>query len=54
MFFISFRVNKTRKLVATSNELTHKFSGLITSGLGPDVAYGAARWTTLSYMAKDI
>jgi hypothetical protein len=38
--FKSFGVKKINELVATSNKLTNNFAGLITSGLGLDVARG--------------
>jgi hypothetical protein len=36
-FFTSFGEVKRIALVVTSNKLTNTFSGLVTSGLGPDV-----------------
>jgi hypothetical protein len=39
-FFRSFEENKINELVVTSNKLTNDFVGLVTSGLGPDVARG--------------
>jgi hypothetical protein len=39
-FFKSFGVKKINELVTTSNKLTNNFSGLVTSGLGMDVARG--------------
>jgi hypothetical protein len=38
--FNSFGVNKINELVVTGNRLTNNFAGLITSGLGLDVARG--------------
>jgi hypothetical protein len=37
-FFKSFAVKKINELAATSNKLTNNFAGLVTNGLGPDVA----------------
>jgi hypothetical protein len=39
-FFKSFGVEKINELVVTSYKLTNNFAGLITNGLGPDVARG--------------
>jgi hypothetical protein len=47
IFFKSFAVRKINELAVTSNKLTNNFAGLITSGLGPDVARGppvGPRW----------
>jgi hypothetical protein len=38
VFFKSFRVKKINERVVTRNKLTNNFTGLITTGLGPDVA----------------
>jgi hypothetical protein len=38
-FFTSLEVNKVNELIVTSNELTN-FTGLVASGLGPDVSRG--------------
>jgi hypothetical protein len=40
IFFKPFGVWKINELVASSNKLTNKFSGLVTSGLVPDVSRG--------------
>jgi hypothetical protein len=40
IFFKFFGENKINELVVTSNKLTNKFAGLVTNGLGPDVARG--------------
>jgi hypothetical protein len=45
---------KINELVVTSNKLTDNFAGLITSGLGPDVARGppvVPRWPILCYLS---
>jgi hypothetical protein len=46
--FISFGAKKINELVATSKKLTNNFVGLVTSGLGPDLARGpliVPRWS---------
>jgi hypothetical protein len=40
IFLKSFGVWKINELVVTSNKLTNNFDGLVTSGLGPDMARG--------------
>jgi hypothetical protein len=40
IFFKSFRGKNINEDVGTSNQLTNNFAGLVTSGLGPDVAFG--------------
>jgi hypothetical protein len=47
IFYKSFGINKVNELVVTSNKLTNNFAGLVTSGLGPNVASGSPvlpRW----------
>jgi hypothetical protein len=39
-FLKFFRAKKINELVVTNNKLTNDFSGLVTSGLRPDVAHG--------------
>jgi hypothetical protein len=46
-FFKSFGTKKINERILTSNKLTNNFTGLVTSGLGPDVAGGppvGPRW----------
>jgi hypothetical protein len=48
--FKHFRMKKVNEFVVTSNKLTNNFAGLVTSGLGPDVARRppvAPRWLKL-------
>jgi hypothetical protein len=38
--FLVLGENKINELAITSNKITNNFTGLVTSGLGPDVARG--------------
>jgi hypothetical protein len=40
IFFKSFGVKKINELVVTNKKVTDNYVGLVTSGLGQDVAYG--------------
>jgi hypothetical protein len=38
--FLYLRAQKINELVVTSKKLTNNFAGLVTAGLGPDMARG--------------
>jgi hypothetical protein len=48
IFFKYFGENKIKKLAAISNKLKNNLAGLVTSGLGPDVAHSLLSWTMLN------
>jgi hypothetical protein len=51
ILFTSFCAKKINELAVTSNNLRNNFTGLVTSGLGPDISRGppvGPRWSKIN------